>query len=149
MKTSALKKMNFRKLVLVVIMTIFLFPNLVMAKRIIVLKHFADTPDYVISNNEPIYITKTELLNAKGIYFSGQDSDFATAFRVIGFTVSTRIGSYEESYEQTNGPKFTKKQIDLIKRVKPKRKVYVENIRAVGPEGEIRNLGSIIFTIKG
>ena len=149
MKTRAFKKLKISKLVLVVITSIFLLPNPIMAKKVVVLKHITDTPNYAVSDNEPVYITKSELLNAKGIYFSGEDTDFASAFRVVSFTVSTQIGMYEESYDQKNGPVFTKKQIDLIKRAKPKSKVYIENIIAIGPEGEKRNLGSIIFKIKG
>jgi len=105
--------------------------------------------ELTINDEDPILISKSELLNAKGVYFSVDDSEFASAFRVVSFTVSTRIGDYEESYDQKNGPRFTKKQIDLIKRAKPRKKVYIENIKAVGPEGEIRNLGSITFKIKG
>jgi hypothetical protein len=34
---------------------------------------------------DPVFITKSELLNSKGIYFSGQDTEFASAFKVISF----------------------------------------------------------------
>jgi hypothetical protein len=149
MKTRALKKLKFSKLVLVVVMAVFLIPNSVMAKKVIPLKHIANAPDCAITDDDPVFITKTDLLNSKGIYFSGQDTEFASAFRVISFTVSTKAGMYEESYNQENGPSFTRKQIDLIKRAKPRSKVYVENIIAIGPEGEKRNLGSITFKIKG
>jgi len=105
--------------------------------------------ELIINDDEPILITKSDLVNAKGVYFSADDAEFASAFRVVSFTVSTRIGDYEESYTQNNGPSFTSKQIKLIRRVKAKAKVYIENIKAIGPEGEIRNLGSITFKIKG
>lgn len=130
-------------------MTLLLFPKPIMAKKVVFLKHITDTPGYAITNDDPIYISKTDLLNSKGIYFSGNETDFASAFKVISFTVSTKIGIYEESYDQKNGPTFTQKQIELIKRAKLKSKVYIENIIAIGPEGEKRNLGSITFKIKG
>jgi hypothetical protein len=104
MKTNALKKLNFSKMVLVIIMTVFLFPNPIMAKKVVVLKHLTDAPGYAISNDDPVFITKSELLNSKGIYFSGQDTEFASAFKVISFTVSTKVGMYEESYSQEKRP---------------------------------------------
>lgn len=149
MKTKALKKMNFSKLVLIVVTAIFFLPTSLMAKKVIELKQVTETPGYAVDDDDPVYITKAELINAKGIYFSGNETDYASAFKVVSFTVSTKIGVYEESYEQKNGPTFTLKQIGLIKRAKPKSKVYIENIIAIGPEGEKRNLGSITFKIKG
>ncbi len=148
MKTSVLKKLNFNKLVLVVIMTIFLFPNPIMAKKVIFLKHITDIPNYTVCDDGPVSITKSEILNSKGIYFSGNETDFASAFRVISFTVTTKINGYEIACVQNNGPAFTTEQINLIKRAKSGGKVYVENIIAIGPEGEKRNLGSIIFKIR-
>jgi hypothetical protein len=44
MKTNALKKLNFSKMVLVIIMTVFLFPNPIMAKKVVVLKHLDGCP---------------------------------------------------------------------------------------------------------
>ncbi len=143
------RKLKLGKLVLVIIAAIFIFPNPIMAKKVVTLKHIVNTPNYAVSDNEPVNITKSELLNAKGIYFSGQDTEFASAFRVISFTVSTKVGAYEESYEQKKGPRFTSKQIELIRRAKTRSKVYIENIIAIGPGGEKRNLGSITFKIKG
>ncbi len=149
MKTKALKKLKFSKLVLVVVTTMFFLPNPLMAKKVIGLKHVTDAPNFIIDGEEPVYITKSDLLNSRGIFLSGQDTEFSMAFKVISFTVTTKINGYEIAFEQNNGPAFTKEQINLIKQAKPKSKVYIENIIAIGPEGEKRNLGSITFKIKG
>jgi beta-lactamase regulating signal transducer with metallopeptidase domain len=93
-------------------------------------------------------ISRNELIKQGELVLSPDDSEFSQAFKVISFTVSTMIGNFEESYDQNSGPSFTRDQINLIKRSQSGRKVYIENIKVLGLEGEIRNLGSIIFTIK-
>jgi len=35
-----------------------------------------------------------------------------------------------------------------MKKVRPGSKVYIENVKAKGPDGSVRNIGSIIFKVK-
>lgn len=137
------KKFQIRFTALILIAVFFTFQNLQAKAYHSDLSVEPDNP-----TTEVIDITKAELLKMGQVSFNPEDSEFSSAFRVMSFTVSTKIGDYEESYKQTNGPRFTPQQINLIKKVKSKSKVYIENIIAIGPEGESRNLGSIVFKIK-
>lgn len=137
------KKSQIRITALLLTAFLFTFQNL-HAKN----NHLEILTDIEDPITDIVLITKAELLKMGQVSFNPDDSEFSSAFRVISFTVSARVGVYEESYEQTNGPRFTPKQINLIKKVKSQNKVYIENIKAVGPEGKIRNLGSIVFKIR-
>jgi hypothetical protein len=99
-------------------------------------------------NNGATLITRSQLLGNGQLSMEFNETEYSQFFKVVSFTVSTMIKNFEESYDQPNGPAFTKQQIDLIKRSQSGRKVYIENIKVIGLEGEIINLGSIVFTIK-
>lgn len=49
--------------------------------------------------------------------------------------------------ETSKSASFTPEQNDLIKGVTRGSKVFIENIRAVGPGGDTRKLGSISLTV--
>ncbi len=76
-----------------------------------------------------------------------ENFDFDLRFEVESFTVSTTVGGFEQE-EKGRGGNFNPKQIQLIRGVKPGRKVYFEDIKAKGPDGSVRNLGSIAFKIQ-
>jgi gliding motility-associated protein GldM len=76
-----------------------------------------------------------------------ENFDFDLRFDIESYTVSTTVGGFEQE-EKGRGANFNPKQIDLIRNVKPGRKVYFEDIKAKGPDGTIRNLGSITFKIQ-
>lgn len=149
MKSEKKRNPNYNALLLVPVVLVLLVAYSIKASDKVLPEPVKKYSEFVINDDDPILITKSELLDAKGVYFSPDETDFASAFRVISFTVSTRIGDFEESYHQKNGPRFTQQQINLIRKAKRKGKVYIENIKAIGPEGEIRNLGSITFKIRG
>lgn len=52
----------------------------------------------------------------------------------------------------TKGSKLTDKEIEIIKKLRAEGienvKVFFEDIKAAGPDKQVRNLGSIIFTIE-
>nr|WP_321406106.1 gliding motility protein GldM [uncultured Carboxylicivirga sp.] len=76
----------------------------------------------------------------------GEDFDFDLKFKVTQFSIGTyRKGFYTN--EVSNSNKFTEAQENLLKGLAPGNKVYIEDIRAVGPDGRTRKLGSITFTV--
>ncbi len=93
-------------------------------------------------------ITKSQLVSAAGVIAVMKNFDFDLKFQVISFDVSMNIGGIEVS-ESTFGPALSGKQLDLLKRVKPGNKVYIENIKAKGPDGSIRKLGSVNLKVIG
>lgn len=76
----------------------------------------------------------------------GEDFDFDLTFKVTQFSIATtRKGFYV--VEQSKSNKYTEAQETLIKGVARGNRVIIEDIRAVGPDGRTRKLGSITFTI--
>lgn len=92
-------------------------------------------------------IKKSVLSAQSGIFAEmGDDFDFDLSFKVTGFTVSTiRNGFLVDA--SSKSASFTPEQNDLIKGVTRGSKVFIENIRAVGPGGDTRKLGSISLTV--
>ncbi len=92
-------------------------------------------------------VSKNWLAAQSGVKADLENFDFALRYRVVGFTVSATIRGYEEE-ARSNGARFTAQQKQLIKKVPSKRKVYIEDIRAKGPDGTTRNLGALSFKLK-
>ncbi len=88
------------------------------------------------------------LLKAQQAVFAemGDDFDFDLEFRVTGFTVSIIKGGYLQD-ERSKNNKFTQAQKDLIGSVGRGSRVFIEGIRAVGPDKTTRKLNPITFTI--
>ncbi len=88
------------------------------------------------------------LLKAQQAVFAemGDDFDFDLEFRVTRFMVSTFKGGFIQEKRSKNN-KFTQEQKDLIDGVARGGKLYIEEIRAVGPDKTTRKLNDIIFTI--
>jgi gliding motility-associated protein GldM len=82
-----------------------------------------------------------------------ENFDFAATFRIISFTYSMLpksgdlIGPF--NVENRNGVRFSDNpQIKKAQEsVKPGFKVFIENIKAVGPDGQPRPLNSIVLTL--
>lgn len=88
-----------------------------------------------------------ELLKAQtGVAADLENFDFDLKFVVTGFKVSASIkGFVQEKASYSN--MFTPEQKDLISRIDKGQKVYIEEIKAKGPDGSVRSLGTIGFKI--
>jgi len=92
-------------------------------------------------------IRKNVLLVQRAVFAEmGDDFDFDLEFKVTSFTVSIIKGGYLQDARSKNN-KFTKEQMDLIKSVGRGGRVFIENIKAVGPDKTPRKLNTITFTI--
>lgn len=98
-------------------------------------------------NSQGGVMPKNLLLAQAGIKADLENFAFDLKYRVTGFTVSATIKGYEEEASSTNAL-FTSKQKALIKKVATGRKIYIENIRAKGPDGSTRKLGSIVLKLR-
>lgn len=92
-------------------------------------------------------IRKNLLVAQMGVVADLPNFDFNLKFNIIGFTVSTTIKGYEES-EASRSYRFTPKQKALLRKVRPGKKVYIEDIKAKGPDGTIRKLPTISFRLQ-
>jgi len=93
--------------------------------------------------------TKQELINAKGINVYLINFDFDMKFEVVSFNISAQSeGGYVQDIRQDNTGNFSKEQLELIEKLIPQRKIYIEDIKAKSPDGTIMSLGSLTFKIK-
>lgn len=99
-----------------------------------------------VNNQREGTIPRAILLAQLGVVADMENFDFDLNFRITQFTVATLRGQYMvDATSNTN--RFTEEQKDLIRGTVRGQRVYIENIRAVGPDGRTRALGSITLTI--
>ncbi|MRT92443.1 gliding motility protein GldM [Ancylomarina sp. 16SWW S1-10-2] len=92
-------------------------------------------------------INKNLLAMQTGVDAVMDNFDFDLKFKIKSFTVSTQVKGFTRD-EQSTSDYFTRAQIKLLKGLRKKQKVYIEDIKAVGPDGSIRNLPAISFRVK-
>ncbi len=93
------------------------------------------------------FINKNVLASQSGVDAVMEGFDFDLKFKIKSFTVSTQVKGFTRD-EKSNSDYFTRAQKTLLKGLKRNRKVYIEDIKAVGPDGSIRNLPAISFKIQ-
>ncbi|KPK81595.1 MAG: hypothetical protein AMS27_15355 [Bacteroides sp. SM23_62_1] len=109
---------------------------------------FIDDPVTRIGESEGGNITKQELQLAGGVNAYIRDFDFDLEFKVVSFVVSATIPNSNVVREEiSDSDRFSDLQIDLINSLVKNQKLMVEQVKAVGPDGSIRNLNSLVFTI--
>ncbi len=92
-------------------------------------------------------IRKEELVIQQGILAVLEDFDFDFKYTVTQFTLETiGQGGYTNRY-QSESNRFTQDQINELKRLNPQSWVHITNIKAVGENGESRDLEPIAFKI--
>lgn len=91
-------------------------------------------------------IKKNELVATAGVLAKMENFEFDLKFQVVSYTVSTTIsGNFLE--KQCTGPALSADAKAMLERVKPGQKVFVENIKARGPDGTVRSLGGLSFKV--
>ena len=92
-------------------------------------------------------IDKAELAAQVGVGAVLEDFLFDYAFVVQSFTVTATVNQFTEN-KYSKSYKFTQEQKDLINKVPRNKPVIIEDIVALGDDGEARNLPPIVFTLK-
>ncbi len=105
-----------------------------------------------IGIDEPVYRVKVKLAKqsmlANGkVVADLENFDFDLKFKVVGFVLSATIKGYTQE-ERSNSGRLTSKQKALLKRISPGQKIYFEDVRAKGPDGKTRKLGTLSFKLK-
>jgi len=91
-------------------------------------------------------IKKNELLTQQGIKAELENFDFDLKFEIVSFIVSANIKGYNEEARGA-GFKFSAEQLNLMRKVETGKKLYIESIKAKGPDGSVRDLPSIVFKL--
>lgn len=91
-------------------------------------------------------VRRSELLAAQGVIAKMENFEFDLRFEVVSYTVSATIaGNFLE--KECRGPALTADAKAVLEKVKPGQKVFVDNIKARGPDGTVRSLGALSFKV--
>lgn len=91
-------------------------------------------------------ISKNVLLAQVGVAAEMENFDFDLKFTVTEFVLSTNIGGFLRE-ESSNSYKFTKAQKGIVEMLNKGQRVYIQDIKAVGPDGTPRSLPAVALLI--
>jgi gliding motility-associated protein GldM len=91
-------------------------------------------------------ISKNVLLAQVGVAAEMENFDFDLKFTVTEFVLSTNIGGFLRE-ESSSSYKFTKAQKSIVEMLNKGQRVYVQDIKAVGPDGTPRPLPAVALLI--
>jgi hypothetical protein len=91
-------------------------------------------------------IKKAELTAAAGVIAKMLDFDFDLKFEVVEFKVTMIVGGTPLE-QAVKGAAVSSQMKEMFAKAKPGQKVYIEGIKAKGPDGTVRNLGSLSFKV--
>jgi hypothetical protein len=91
-------------------------------------------------------IKKAELTAAAGVIAKMENFEFDLKFEVVSFKVTMIVGGVPLEKE-VKGPAVSSDMKEMFQKAKPGQKVYIEGIKARGPDGTVRNLGSLSFKV--
>jgi len=104
------------------------------------------TPYFAGKSVDDETIKKAELTASQGVIAKMVDFEFDLRFEVVEFKVTMIVsGTPIEKY--TKGPALSGEMKEMFQKAKPGQKVYIEGIKAKGPDGTIRSLGSLSFKV--
>jgi gliding motility-associated protein GldM len=120
------------------------------AKREVDRKEFrvktVPTPQAMVNNQTGGAINKNILLAQTGVAAVMENFEFDLTFTVTEFKVLTIVqGFVRDASSESN--RFTQKQKDIIRGLSKGSPLYIQDIKAVGPDGSVRNLQTINFRI--
>ena len=104
-------------------------------------------PEATVNNQKGGGIAKNVLMAQSGVVASmPPDFDFDLKFNVTEFTVMAVIQGFVQE-RKVKGSLFTQDVRNLINNLSKGNPLYIQDIRAVGPDGTVRNLSTINFKL--
>ena len=91
-------------------------------------------------------IKKAELTAAAGVIAKMENFEFDLKFEVVEYRV-TMIVNGVPLEKVTKGAAVSGDMKEMFKKAKPGQKIYIEGIKARGPDGTVRNLGGLSFKV--
>lgn len=104
-------------------------------------------PVVMVAGKKGGKIEKNVLAAQAGVFAEMENFDFDLKFNIIEFTLSTTDRGGYFIGEKTEGSTFTPAQYNLIDNLRRNSRVNIEDVKAVGPDGKVRNLPPIVFEI--
>ena len=91
-------------------------------------------------------IKKTEVTAAQGVIAKMENFEFDLKFEIVGYKVTMIVGGTPIE-KISNGAALTGDMKEMLAKAKPGQKIYIESIKARGPDGTVRNLGALSFKV--
>ena len=92
-------------------------------------------------------LKKNSLIAAGGVIAKLENFDFDLKFDIVSYDMVLQVGSLVAT-ESGRGARFTDKMSGLMGKTTKGQKVIFEKVRAKGPDGTVRALNTIVFTIE-
>lgn len=109
-------------------------------------KNVPDPKPYFAGKTGSTNISRKDLISAPGVIAKMENFEFDLRFNIVSYVVSATVKG--KVAEQTcTGPALTGNAKTIIKELKPGQKLYIEKIKAKGPDGSIRDIGNISLTV--
>lgn len=93
-------------------------------------------------------VTTAQLQNIKIIQAELPDFLFDIDFKVVEFEIKVFGNSGVNVVEKSNSNLITKKQKDILRTLRPGQKIFIEGIKAIGPDGTVRVLNDIKLEVR-
>jgi hypothetical protein len=95
------------------------------------------------------WATKEDLLKAGNLSVNLHNFDYDMSWEVVSFVMSASVPSSNVVREEiSRSENFSELQIDLIKSMSKHQKLMVEQIKVKGPDGTIRQIAPLVFTME-
>lgn len=91
-------------------------------------------------------VKQAELRAAQGVIAKLENFQFDLRFDVVSYTVSATIGG-NLLEKECRGPALSADAKTVLDKLRTNQKVYIENIKAKGPDGTVRSLGTLTFKV--
>ncbi|GAB4382550.1 MAG: gliding motility protein GldM [Salibacteraceae bacterium] len=109
-------------------------------------KNVPDPKPYFGGKTGSENISKRDLLAAAGVIAKMENFEFDLRFDIVSYSVSATIrGNVVE--QECRGPALTPDAKRIINELKSGQKLYIEKIKARGPDGTVRDLGTIALRV--
>ncbi len=92
-------------------------------------------------------ISLTDLARTEGVDAELEDFDFELNYTITEFTVSAVLAGGFTTREKSENNKYTQAQKDIIRQLSAGKNFTVTDIKAVGPDGRVVTLNSIVLRI--
>lgn len=130
--------------------TIRVFANFTGQRKEVGFKEFrvkiVPDPVAMVADRKGGAINKSLLMAATGVQAVMENFDFDLTFKVTEFTLLVIVQGFAQPYS-SNSNRFTAKQKELINSLSRGSPLFIQDIKAVGPDGTVRPLNTISFKI--
>jgi len=115
-------------------------------KKTFRVKNVPDPKPYFGGKTGSSTIPGRDLLAAPGVIAKMENFEFDLKFQIVSYTVSATIrGNVVD--QPCKGPALSPNAKKVIKEMKSGSKLYIEKIKAKGPDGTVRDLGTIALKV--